>query len=216
MKRVFDQGGARHYTEAFVRPVFLQPGETRELQAFVTHDPSRQRVVERLDQFLAARRTGAPAAVPDPSTLFAITEAGRAYAFGVERLAATLTTNIVYPVRRRGRFIRHYTPGRWWDSLYTWDSGFIGLGLLELDPERSMDNLSAYLTAATDDCAFVHHGSPLPVQIYQLQALWNRTRDRSMLARFFPGALRMHRLLAGRGDGSQTRTLKSGLLRTWD
>ena len=56
----------------------------------------------------------------------------------------------------------------------------------------------------------------MPVQIYQLQALWNRTQDAALLRRFFPGARRMHRFLAGRGDGSRTRTLASGLVRTWD
>ncbi len=56
-------------------------------------------------------------------------------------------------------WIRHYTPGRWWDSLYTWDSGFIGLGLAELDPDRAVDTLNAYLTAQdTEDAAFIHHG----------------------------------------------------------
>ena len=45
-------------------------------------------------------------------------------------MAATVLSNIVYPIRAQGQFIRHYTPGRWWDSLYTWDSGFVGLGLV--------------------------------------------------------------------------------------
>ena len=95
------------------------------------------------------------------------------YAYGIERLAATVATNAVYPVRRRGKFIRHYTPGRWWDSLYTWDSGFIGLGLLELEPARSVDNLAAYLTNADDDCAFIFHGSPLPVQTWLTWRNWS-------------------------------------------
>lgn len=219
VRRKFDQGGWQHYTNVFVRPVFLEPGETRDLHAFVCHDRSPEPVRAALREFGAhpeGFRQSVDAALRTTAALPAHTEPGRAYAHGIERLAATVATNIVYPVRRFGRFTRHYCPGRWWDSLYTWDSGFIGLGLLELEPARSIDNLAAYLTAPGSDCAFVHHGSPVPVQIYQLQAIWNRTRDLSVLRKFFPGARRMHRFLAGRGDGSGTRTLQSGLLRPWD
>ena len=52
-----------------------------------------------------------------------------------------MLSNVVYPVYTCGKYIRHSTPGRWWDCLYTWDSGFIGLGLLELDIERAKENL---------------------------------------------------------------------------
>lgn len=219
VKRKFDQGGWQHYTNVFVRPVFLEPGETRDLHAFVCHDQSAELVRARLDEFQSHPEHFAQhidTVGRTVETLPIHSDPGRRYAHGVERLSATVATNVVYPVRRFGRFTRHYCPGRWWDSLYTWDSGFIGLGLLELEPARSIDNLAAYLTEPGADCAFVHHGSPVPVQIYQLQAIWNRTRDLRVLRRFFPGARRMHRFLAGRGDGSTTRTLQSGLLRTWD
>lgn len=219
IKRKFDQGGRQHYTNVFVRPVFLAPGETKDLHAFVCHDPSPEKVRVRLDEFRAHPeffRQALDATVRASTALPAHTEPGGAYAYSIERMSATVAINIVYPVRRFGQFTRHYCPGRWWDSLYTWDSGFIGLGLLEFEPTRSIDNLSAYLTEPGADCAFVHHGSPVPVQIYQLQAIWNRTRDLDTLRKFFPGARRMHRFLAGRGDGSRTRTLRSGLLRTWD
>lgn len=212
VRHVFDLGGQRHYTNIFVRPVFLAPGETRDVYAFVGHGISAEAATEQLQRF----RAMAPGFIGQKRTDPDHTAAGDAYAYGVERLAAVVATNVVYPVRRRGRFIRHYTPGRWWDSLYTWDSGFIGLGLHELDPARAVDNLAAYLTNPDDDLAFIHHGSPVPVQIYELQALWNRWQDLAVLRRFFPGARRMHRFLAGRGDGSRTRTLASGLIRTWD
>lgn len=218
VRRVLDLGGQQHFTNVFVRPIFLAPGETKELRAFVCHGHTAESVASVLEKFHADRptRVSSPVSSPTGDALPPHVPAGRAYAYGIERLAATLATNVVYPVRRRGRFIRHYTPGRWWDSLYTWDSGFIGLGLLELEPARAIDNLETYLTSSTEDCAFIHHGSPVPVQIYLLQALWNRTHDSAMLRRFFPGARRMHRFLVGRGDGSHTRTLASGLIRTWD
>ena len=94
-------------------------------------------------------------------------------------MAATLLTNVVYPVYTRRRYIRHFTPGKWWDCLYTWDSGFIALGLLELDIERAIDCLNAYTTPPGDpQAAFIHHGSPAPIQMYAFLELWNRTQDR--------------------------------------
>jgi glycogen debranching enzyme len=142
---------------------------------------------------------------------------GESYRFSQERMAATLATNVVYPIRTRGRWIRHYTPGRWWDSLYTWDSGFIGLGLLELEPERAIDVLNAYLTEPGDgEAAFIQHGSMVPTQFYLFAELWNRTQDRELLAYFYPRLQQYHRFLAGRLGSSTTRTLQSGLLRPWD
>lgn len=132
------------------------------------------------------------------------------------RFAATVLQNVVYPVYTRGRYIRHHTPGKAWDSLYTWDSGFTGLALLEYDPRRAADCLAAYLTPDAADCPFIHHGTPLPVQVHLAQEIWNRTRDRHLLAWAWPGLLRMHRYLAGRLPGSRTGRFSSGLLQTWD
>jgi len=132
-------------------------------------------------------------------------------------VAATLLTNVVYPVRTRGTWIRHSTPGRWWDSLYTWDSGFIGLGLSELDADRALDNLNAYLTEpGTEDAAFIHHGSLVPTQFYVFQALWNRTQSLPLLRYAYPRLLQYYRFLGGRLGSSTTRNLGSNLIRPWD
>jgi hypothetical protein len=62
--------------------------------------------------------------------------------------------------------------------------------------------------------AWLHHGTPLPVQIHVARELWNRTRDRALLARLYPGLRQMHRFLVGRHPGSTTRRA-SGLISTW-
>lgn len=72
--------------------------------------------------------------------------AGEPFALGGQLMRAVLCTNVVYPVYTRGQYIRHNTPGRWWDSLYTWDSGFIGMGLAQFSARRGFDCLNAYLT----------------------------------------------------------------------
>jgi hypothetical protein len=142
---------------------------------------------------------------------------GEALRFSQERMAATTMLNVVYPVYTRRTFIRHSTPGKWWDCLYTWDSGFIGLGLLEIDIERAVDSLNAYVTDPGDpQAAFMHHGSMVPVQMYLFKELWNRTQDRRMLEYFYPRMRQYYQFLAGRLGSSTTRSLKSNLLKTWN
>ena len=79
-----------------------------------------------------------------------------------QRLAAVTLTNVVFPTQICGEPVRHFTPGRQWNSLYTWDSGFIGLGMLELSEQLAADILNAYLTPDGDkENAFILHGTPL-------------------------------------------------------
>lgn len=214
VRSTFRGVGEGHYAEIFLRPLVLQAQETRVVYALVAQgtDPARllaqgPHTPEELEAcWLRAR-----------STLLAVQGNcdGAEFEQGQRLMAATTLCNCVYPAYAKGRYIRHNTPGRWWDCLYTWDSGFIGLGLVELDLERAIDNLNAYVTEPGDeDCAFVHHGSPVPVQFYVFQELWNRTQDRGLLEFFYPRLKQYHEFLAGRRGGSDTR-LPSGLLATW-
>lgn len=138
--------------------------------------------------------------------------------FSQERMAAVTLSNVVYPTRIKDSFVRHHTPGRRWNSLYTWDSGFIGLGLLELDVQSAIENLNAYLTEPGDpENAFILHGTPLPVQIYLYQELWNRTQDRALLSAFYPRVKQYYDYLAGHHPGSLTLSRsRTSLICTWD
>lgn len=138
--------------------------------------------------------------------------------FSQERMAAVTLSNIVYPAYIKDSFVLHHTPGRRWNSLYTWDSGFIGLGLLEIDIKRAVENLNVYLTEPGDpENAFIQHGTPLPVQLYLYQELWNRTHDREMLRFFYPRVKQFYDYLVGRHPGSLTLSHSSTpLVCTWD
>ena len=143
--------------------------------------------------------------------------AGEPYRFSQQRMAAVVLTNVVFPVYTKRRYIRHYSPGKWWDSLYTWDSGFTGIGLAQLDVERAIDCLNAYTTKPGDpEAAFIQHGTPLPTQHYLFLELWNLTQSRALLEYFYPRLRQYHLFLAGRLGSSTTRAFKSGLLKTWD
>ncbi|WFB37794.1 trehalase family glycosidase [Kiritimatiellota bacterium B12222] len=142
---------------------------------------------------------------------------GEDYHFGVERLAAVLFSNVVYPVRIKGQNIRHHPPGRWWDSLYTWDCGFIGLGMGEMSPRRAVELLNTYLTEVGDtESAYVHHGSPVPVQFYVYFDLWQKTQDREMLAFFYPRLKSYLEYLSGIDSRSPTRSFDHHLLQSWE
>lgn len=90
-------------------------------------------------------------------------------------MKSALYSNIVYPIRRHGEYIAHYTPGKRWDSLYTWDSGFIGLGMLDYSSKLAEYVMDTYLSEPDNtDFAFVAHGSLVPTQFYLYYEILNR------------------------------------------
>jgi hypothetical protein len=212
----FEGDGKGHYLDLFMRPLNLAPDSERSVYAFVCNG-SREAVLRKLRTLpektseLQAIYHQARDRLPDLTPV----SAGGGYQFSQRLLASVLLTNTVFPVYTQGQYVRHSAPGRWWDSLYTWDSGFIGLGLLDLDARRSLENLNAYLTRADSQSAFIHHGTPLPVQHYQFQALWNRTQSRAALRYFYPKLKRYYDFLAGNDPRSFTRPFSSGLINTW-
>jgi len=211
--------GDGHFTNVFMRPVTIEPHSKRVIYGIVCKSGSIDEVNEQIKAFdsdyckmkavYLSRRKNAVS--------FSTFPEGQAYAFSQQKMAATTLTNVVFPVYAKRSYIRHNTPGRWWDSLYTWDSGFIGLGLLEADISRAVDCLNAYMTEPGDThAAFIHHGSPVPVQIYLYHELWNRTQSRELLGYFYPRLRQYYRFLAGKYGSSTTARLKSGLIKTWD
>lgn len=218
VRKILVGSGSGHFSNIFIRPIEVPPHQSRVLHGMVCSGSQRE-VFQTLSSF--SSEPGVHEAVyrrgSDRRVSLATTPAGERYCFSQERMAATVLTNVVYPVYTRRSYIRHYTPGKWWDCLYTWDSGFIGLGLLEMDLDRAVDNLNAYTTPPGDpQAAFLHHGSMVPVQHYLYLELWNRTQDRELLAFFYPRLRQYYRFFAGRLGSSTTRRMKSGLLKTWD
>lgn len=211
--------GEGHFTDVFLRPIPMSPHSEARVYGLVCEGTRSQ-----VEHLLADFELSAPSTLESIYTLarqkavsLDCLPAGETYRFSQERMAATELLNVVYPIYTRRQFIRHYTPGKWWDSLYTWDSGFIGLALLELDLQRAIDCLDAYVTEPGDThAAFILHGSPVPTQIYLFHELWNRTQDRALLETFYPSLRQYYLFLAGRLGSSTTRDLGSSLLRTWE
>ncbi|MBE0685956.1 MAG: hypothetical protein IH585_08140 [Anaerolineaceae bacterium] len=218
VKKEIHTDNAGHFTNIFLRPVILPPHSTVVLYGLVCQgtEANVRELLERFDpndpELENTSQTARKKVVS-----FESNPSGQAYHFSLARMAATLLTNVIYPVYTRRRYIRHFTPGKRWDCLYTWDSGFISLGLQSIDMPRAIDCLHAYTTPPGDpQAAFIQHGSPVPVQIYAFQELWNRTQSRELLEHFYPRLRQMYLFLAGRLGSSTTRSLKSNLLKTWD
>ncbi|MBR6567071.1 MAG: hypothetical protein IKK60_00285 [Clostridia bacterium] len=142
---------------------------------------------------------------------------GEKYKLSNQILAATVMTNAVYPIYKHGEFIIHHTPGKRWDCLYTWDSGFIGLGMNEIAPRFAEYIIDTYLsTEDNPDYAFLHHGSPVPVQIYQLYEMLQSTNDKERFLSYYSRARLYYLFLRGKIRGSTTGKFRSGLLTTYD
>jgi len=131
---------------------------------------------------------------------------------GVQLMQATLLTNVVYPIDAFGEPIRHFCPGKNWNSLYTWDCGFIGWAMSEIAPERGYEIIRQYTTAPEEEAPFVHHGTPLATQILAIgDVLKNNGFDEAKLREIYPRLKRFYDFMTG------PRFRKpSGLLETWN
>jgi hypothetical protein len=203
------------YTNVFIRPVELAPFSSQTCTALLscgTHEG-----------VLAALKRNTPLKIPFAAQLKdtipeekGILAEGKKYLFSQQMLKSTLLSNVVYPVYTQNQYIKHFTPGKWWNSLYTWDLGFIALGLSTINPAIAADCINTYVTPPGSQSAFVHHGTPLPVQVYAFLELWNKTQSRELLSYFYPRLKQYYDFLVGRYGSSSTNVLSSNLLKTWD
>ncbi len=211
----FSDGTNGHFTNIFLRPIHIEPNSSRVING-VVYQGNKEQVVSFLEKKIT-KEDALSIHKKSRSKLFnyPIVPAGETYLFSQKRMVATTFSNVVYPVYTQGQYIKHHTPGRFWDSLYTWDSGFIGLGMMEQDIKRGIENLNAYLNEENEQSTFIHHGTPLPVQHYLFLELWNKTQSEELLKTYYPKLKRYYEFLVGINTSSTTR-MKSNLIRTWD
>lgn len=140
---------------------------------------------------------------------------GKAYEFSQNIMAYTTLLNVVYPIYTRRQFIKHNTPGRNWDSLYSWDSGFIGMGLATIDFSRAFDCLNTYLTPPGDiHSPYIFHGSVVPTQIFLYSELINKyPNEHEKLKSLYHSVLQYYKFYSQIGSGKEQTN--SGLLKTW-
>jgi hypothetical protein len=213
MKRVPQGVGPGSVTITTPAVIDLAPGATIVRDCFIAVGTPLG-AAEALHEVRARDADAAFAAARQPAQ----TRSGTAaYREGAERLLATIATNMLFPIWTGGTWVRNYCPGREWSSVYTWDSGFTGLGMARAAPRLSTALLDTYLSPIDDEqAAFLHHGTPLATQFYLFQELWNRNGSLTFARERYPRLARYLRFLMGREGGSTCRDLKSGLIRTYD
>ncbi|MCB0731132.1 MAG: hypothetical protein KDC88_08870, partial [Ignavibacteriae bacterium] len=209
--------GKGHYTNVFLRPIVMQPKTSKILYATICCG-TKEEVEESLNKLNKSAFTFDDIYLKAKSKVAKMdgNAEGEMYKFSIERMNATLNCNVVYPVYTQKQYIRHSAPGRWWDCLYTWDSGFIGMGYLQTSTQKAIENLNAYVQEPGAQSAFIHHGTPVPTQHYLFTELWNKTQSNELLEYFYPRLKQYHEFMAGRLGSSSTKVLKSNLLKTWD
>ena len=211
----FTGNGQGHFADVFLRPIEMKPNSDKTVYALICNG-TLNKVKNQIASFSNSPQTAIAISIPADNPFTDILPDGEKYVFSQKMLRATTLANIVYPIYTQRGYIRHFTPGKWWNSLYTWDSGFIALGLDEINPNLAVQCLNAYTTPVGSQSAFIHHGSPVPVQMYAFLDLWNKTQSPELLAYFYPQLKQYYQFLAGEATGSTTRTLHSNLLKTWD
>lgn len=200
-----------HFTANFMRPVTLAAHTDTTIVQMIACG-GREYVESRLSDFIEGKMNYASGTVEGKIGRMDCAFPGASeYAMGNRLLTATLLTNIVYPIDAFGEPIRHFCPGKNWNSLYTWDCGFIGWAMSAVDPGRGYEIIRQYTTSPEEDAPFVHHGTPLATQILAINDVWlNNACDESMLEEIYPGLKRFYDYMSG-----EEFRAPSGLLRTW-
>ena len=197
------------FHNAISHTIFIEPGEKKVRYAVISKGETEYKSEEEYEEIYLKAKSTAIDIKLNPS--------GEKYKLSNQILAATVMTNVVYPIYKHGEYIIHHTPGKRWDCLYTWDSGFIGLGMNEIAPKFAEYIIDTYLSEESNsDYAFLHHGSPVPVQIYQLYEMIQKADNKEHLLSYYSRARLYYRFLAGKIRGSTTAKFKSGILTSYD
>lgn len=197
------------FHNTIVHTLFVEPNSTHIEYAVISKNDVQYLSLEEYEKLYEQRKAEA--------VRFDYNESGKKYELSNKILSATLLTNAVYPIYKHGENIIHHTPGKRWDCLYTWDSGFIGLGMTGLSEDFAYYSLDTYLSDESNkDYAFLHHGSPVPVQMYLYLELLKLNNDKEKLLSLYPRAKLYYDFLAGKVRGSTCGKFKSGLTTTYD
>jgi len=187
------------HVDLFIRPVFVDPKSSHRIKIRIKalNDPDTSCECETGQLYRVKGN-----------------QEGRGFELSQNIMSAVTLTNVVWPIYCKRGYIRHNTPGRNWDSLYTWDSGFIGMGLLQMDTKRAEECLNAYLTPVGDiHSPYIFHGTPLPTQIFLWAELVNRTGNIELIRRYYPMIRQQYRFFANARFKKQVKA--NGLFNTW-
>lgn len=198
-----------YYQNTLVHTIYISPHTSAVEYAVISGNETEYKTIEEYEKIYAEAKASAEK--------ITLNEAGKKYEFSNELLRAAMFQNTVYPLYHHGDYVVHHTPGKRWDSFYTWDSGFIGLDMNMFNPDIAEYILDLYLSDENNkDYAFLLHGSPVPVHIYQYFDMLCRADDKTKLYSYYSRVKMFYDFLAGRINGSTTAKFKSGLTTTFE
>ena len=193
----FDAGGSDVYEVLVGKPIYLKANESKTVTFTVFCGDEN---IERINQ---------------PEFSLNCNNLGEKFKFSQNFIATNALLNTVCPIYNRRGFIKHNTPGRFWDCLYQWDSGMIGLGLGVTDFNRAYECLNTYLTPVGDKHSpFIFAGSLVPTQIFLYKYLFDKyPENRCLLKNLYPMVKQYFDFYA-KMDGDVCQ-VNSGLIKTW-
>jgi len=142
-------------------------------------------------------------------------EAQGPYAEMMARLADTILFNVNYPLNLSGSPSPFYVPAKYFSIPYSWDGGFIAVGLATFAPDLAQQEACYFLADKQCDFPFLYCGSPVPTSFYALWDVYQATQDREALRGSYAGAKRMYDFFLGRTPGSAVNLHNDGLLSTY-
>lgn len=202
-----------HYTSCFQGPICLKANSDTTVFNLIVSG-TKEKVINELKSFSNSHDSYLSLRQSEADTMRLLKGAEK-YSMGARIIQSALFNNIVYPVWTQNQYIRHFTPGKNWNSLYTWDSGFISLALSEINALQAFENIRAYTTDASSQSAFIHHGTPLPIQFLAFKNLCDKSCSDEEIRFMYPRLMRYYNFMVGHSPSSTTR-MPNGLLRTWD
>lgn len=197
------------YHNTLVHTIYIEPGKSHVEYAVISGSSTEYKTPEEYEKIYINAKNSVEK--------LDLSKAGQKYEFSNRLLRAAMFQNTVYPLYHHGEYVIHHTPGKRWDSFYTWDSGFIGLDMVMFAPEIADYILDLYLSDKNNkDYAFLLHGSPVPVHLYQYYEMLQRPQGLEGLESYYDRAKMFYDFLAGKINGSTTAKFKSGMTTTFD
>lgn len=133
----------------------------------------------------------------------------------IARLKDALLFNINYPFKVTDEYSHYFVPAKYFPLPYSWDGGFIALGLSVFAPGLARKEIEYFFADPSLDFPMLYCGSPVPTQFYALWHLYQSTLDASTLSGTYDGLLRMYNFYLGRTPGSVVNAGNDGLLSTY-
>lgn len=123
--------------------------------------------------------------------------------------------NFCFPTTLQNRQSAFIAPAKYFTTPFSWDAGFVTLGMAGLCPEFSAAGANLYLTSSNSQVPFIYSGSPVPTQFYSFWSLFSSQNSASFIKGIYPSLVRMYEFFAGRDSKSNVDMTGRGLLTTY-